>query len=302
MTTASNITFAEFREVLSSSWQGLEDKPEETPEGTLRALWFLAAGDPRTIKGAASAELPTLDSAAQANLEALVNDRLNGVPLAHLTGRQSFMGIEMLAGPEALVPRKETELLGNASLSILNRLADQRSSVRLVDLCTGSGNLALALAYNVPCCRVFGSDLSPDAVQLARRNAQYLNLENRVEFREGDLFAAFDSERFRGQLDMVVCNPPYISSGKVRKMPQEISEYEPKMAFDGGPFGLTIILQLIREAFWFLKPNSWLCFEVGSGQGEFIVSKLRNYHQYQEVRRVCSMEGDIRALLARTSE
>jgi len=285
---------------IAASWQGLEDKPEETPEGTVRALWCLAAGDRRCIERAAGAELAPLSNAEWIRLHELVEERIAGVPLAHLTRRQQFMGIEMLSGPEALIPRKETEVLGRAALRKLDELIVERGSAMVIDLCTGAGNLALALAHHASHCRVFGSDLAPEAVALAQRNARHLGLEDRVEFREGDLFAPFETSEFIGQVDIVVCNPPYISSAKVEAMPDEISAHEPRLAFDGGPFGINFMLRLVRDAHRFLRPDSWLCFEVGLGQGEAMGAKCAAVGHYRSVEYVRNSDGEIRTVLART--
>lgn len=292
--------FDDLADRIAASWQGLEDKPEETPEGTVRALWCLAAGDRRCIERAAGAELAPLSNAEWIRLHELVGERITGVPLAHLTGRQQFMGIEMLSGPEALIPRKETEILGRAALQKVEELIRERGSAMVIDLCTGAGNLALALAYHADGCRAFGSDLSRDAVELARRNAKHLGLQERVEFRQGDFTAPFESAQFLGQVDIVVCNPPYISSAKVGVMPGEICNHEPALAFDGGPFGVSFLLRLVRDVHQFLRPRSWLCFEVGLGQGEAMEAKCKGMGHYDTVQRVCDDQGQIRAILAQT--
>ena len=294
-------TFKDHLAKLTNSWQGLPDKPEENPEETLRALWCLAAGDPRCIERAAQIALPPLTETEWIHLNELIEMRMAGVPLAHLTGRQQFMGIEMLVGPEALIPRKETEILGSAALEKLEQLILERGSALVIDLCTGAGNLALALAHQARGCRVFGSDLSPDAVGLARRNSLHLRLQDRVKFWEGDSFAPFESAEFVGQADMVVCNPPYISSAKVEDMPDEISGYEPRLAFDGGPFGVNFMIRLVRDAHQFLKPAAWLCFEVGLGQGRAMEAKCRAAGHYRNVETVENTEGQIRAILAQTA-
>src|SRR4030067_3596552 len=148
------------------------------------------------------------------------------------------MGLELLAGRGALIPRLETEWRGHAALETLQMLAREREVPTVVDVCTGSGNLALALAHYEPKARVFASDLSGEAVTLAKRNAQHLGLGNRMEVREGDLLAPFDEPVFHANVDLLVCNPPYISSRKVDTMPNEILEFEPRLAFDGRPLGL----------------------------------------------------------------
>jgi len=277
----------------------LPDKPEDTPVAAARALWC-RAGEVRVSPVAALEQLlPALDAAQQARFAALVQQRLGGVPLAHLTERQRFMGLEMLAGPGALIPRHETELLAGAAASLLEEAARHREGVLAVDVCTGSGNVALAMAARVPGARVHAADLSADAVALARRNAEHLGLQQRVTLHEGDLLAPFDTPAFVGQVDVLTCNPPYISSARVPAMAAEIASHEPALAFDGGPLGIRILQRLLREGPRFLRPGGWLAFEVGAGQGGGVVRKLSADAGFSEVRTVCDAAGEIRAVLAR---
>lgn len=284
---------------ISNSRTYLADKPEESPESALRALWFLAAGDPRAVERCLDDKLPTLSKESEIRLRNFFREHLQGMPLAHITGRQQFMGIEMLVGPEALIPRKETEILGTAVLKILRVIVSELGQANVIDLCTGSGNLALALAYHEPNCRIFAADLSPDAVSLAQRNAIHLSLQDRVTFSVGDLFAPFDSEHFVGLTDLVVCNPPYITSQRVSEMPSEVSNHEPRLAFDGGPLGLSIVLRLISEAPKYLKHGGWLGFEVGLGQAKFIRQRLERNNEYGEIQTLSDKDGNERVLLAR---
>jgi release factor glutamine methyltransferase len=271
----------------------LPDKPEETPEASLRALWLVAAGRPMSVVAAASADLPSLDESAVARLDELVERRIAGIPLAHLTGRQRFLDLELLAGAEALVPRRETELLAEAAIEC----AREAEAPTLVDVCTGSGNVALALARHVPGARVFGADLSMEALTLARRNAERMGLA--VEFRQGDLLAPFESDEFVGRIDVLTCNPPYISSSKVGQMAEEIAGHEPRLAFDGGPLGVTILMRLVQEAPRFVKPGGWLAFEVGLGQGAALVRRLKGNAAFRDVREIADENGAVRAILVR---
>ena len=284
---------------LAERLQTLPDKPDETPVATLRALWHRAAGQALSVELAQQTALPALDEAAAARLTELMSQRLDGVPLAHLTERQHFMGLELLAGTGALIPRHETELLGHAALAILRDRAAAQDEVTLIDACTGSGNLALALAHHEPRAQVFAADLSAEAVDLARRNARHLGLDGRVELRVGDLLAPFDEARFHGAVDLLVCNPPYISSPKVATMPGEISDHEPRLAFDGGPLGVRILQRLIRESPRYLKPGGWLAFEVGHGQGPAVLKRLGAQHDFDRTDSVVDAAGEIRVVLGR---
>jgi len=290
--------FDDLRSELAAGMIQLPDKPEESVDSSLRALWQTATGHPMSVERAALAPLPQLDSQGIARLRELIAQRLAGIPLGHLTGRQHFMGLEMLCGPEALIPRRETELLGRGALESLKSLTADGGAVRVVDVCTGSGNLALALATHVPSAHVYAADLSMDAIDLAQRNADFLGLAARVEFRSGDLLAPFDEPVFLGHVDLLVCNPPYISSKKVDTMHEEIIGHEPRLAFDGGPLGIRIVERLIREAPRFLRPGGVLAFEVGLGQGPAIVKRMAKIPAYGDLRTIQDELGEVRAIVA----
>ena len=136
---------------------------------------------------------------------------------------------------------------------------------------------------------------------LARRNVEHTELGARIEIRQGDLLAPFESAPFLGRCDLVSCNPPYISAGKVKAMHPEISLFEPEAAFNGGAFGVSVLMKLMREAPRFLKPASWLGFEVGSGQGPAIARQLEKNPAYAAVETFTDAAGEIRAILARSA-
>src|SRR5439155_26689169 len=147
MQVHASTTFSDLRQGVERFWTPLRDKPEETPERLLCALWSTACGAPVSADRAAHGSLPALDAAGLERLRELVERKKAGVPLAHLTERQTFLGLELLAGPEALIPRKETEILGRAALAKIGCMARKRGELLVVDVCTGSGNLAVAYAY-----------------------------------------------------------------------------------------------------------------------------------------------------------
>jgi len=243
--------------------------------------------------------LPSLSEAQSRALGDLLARRLQGEPLSHLTGRQRFMGLEMLASPDALVPRKETQLLAAAAIALVRQLDEREAPARVLDVCTGSGNVALAIASQCARAMVAAADLSEQAVALARRNALHLGLEGRVEFRAGDLLQPFGGSQFGGSIDVLSCNPPYISSAKVKRLPAEIAAHEPAMAFDGGPLGIGILMRLVKEAPAVLRPGGWLVFEVGLGQGPSLVKMLSRMPAYQAVETSLDKDSDIRVIMAR---
>ena len=294
-----SVLYEELLERLAMGLKTLPDKPEETPDSTLRGLWHAAAGAPMSAELACVSVLPVLDRSGESRLRAMVEQRLGGMPLAHINGRQRFMNMEMLAGPEALVPRKETELLARAAVDIASKMVNQQRSTTMVDVCTGSGNVALAVAHHVPGVCVFGADISDAAVDLARLNARHLSLDGRAKFSVGDLLAPFDTAEFHGTVDLLTCNPPYISSAKVKQLPSEIAAYEPLAAFDGGQFGVAIIIRLIQDAPRFLRKGGWLATEIGLGQGPILAKQLKKNSAFAEVRTVQDNAGSIRVILAR---
>ncbi len=286
--------------LLEAALNVLPDKPEETSDSTLRALWFASLGRPLSAEAALIEPLPSLDAIARSRLDALIEQRLAGTPLAHLTGRQRFMGLEMLADPGALVPRRETELLARTAIELARNIAAQQGALRVADACTGSGNVALAIAAHVPQARVTGSDLSEDAVALAARNAAHLDLVDRVDFIAGDLLDPFAA--LAGTLDLLTCNPPYISSARVPQMAAEISGHEPALAFDGGPFGVAILMRLLEGAPRLLRAGGWLVFEIGLGQGPGLVKRLTAAPAFDTVRAIEDEAGAIRAIAARRAD
>lgn len=288
--------YGELTRVLTSELAALPDKPDETPETTLRCLWAKAAGAPLAFSQVGSFDPPELTPDQIRDLRDLVSRRLEGVPLAHLTGRQDFMDVVLLATRAALVPRKETEILGWAALDKIR--AGDTATPLVIDLCTGCGNVALGCAVHAPSARVLGSDLSEQAVELAKRNAEFVGRPD-VTFLAGDLSEPFLTDEFLGKVDVLTCNPPYISSAQVDEMHEEIRGHEPRLAFDGGPFGIRILQRLLKDAPRLLTSGGWFLFEVGLGQGPPMQKKLERIEEFTEVESFTDHAGEVRALAAR---
>jgi len=293
--------FSKISEDLKEKIHFLEDKPEETVETTLKALWLTASGLPVSAEGSLSIPIPDLTEEQTKDLYRLIALRLNNTPLAHITNRQSFMGIELLSDKRALIPRKETEILGKKALELANMLTGSRGKINIIDACCGSGNLGLAVACFNPDCNVYATDLSREAVDLTQDNISFLNLNMRVQVKQGDLLSAFETDEFLGKIDLIICNPPYILSSKVQKMDTEISSNEPVLAFDGGMLGIKIIQKLIAEAPKFLRSEGWLVFEVGAGQGDFIIKLCEKSQSYKKIESVSDQAGNIRVIVANKS-
>jgi release factor glutamine methyltransferase len=202
-----------------------------------------------------------------------------------------FMDVELLVERGVLVPRDETALLGNTALALLE------DGSRVIDMCCGSGNLACALASRLPRARAWASDLTDSCVSLASKNAQFTGVANRVTVVQGDLFSGLAG--LEGTIDLVVCNPPYISQAKLAGERAALLESEPREAFDGGPYGLSIHQRVVKEALPFLKPGGWLLFEIGLGQDRQVKMLFERTRAYQDLRTVANAAGEVRVVGAR---
>lgn len=228
----------------------------------------------------------------------LQRDNLPDVSLANspLPRLVRFMDIEIELAPDVLVPREETELLGR---NAVQRLRDRTGPVMVIDMCCGSGNLALGIAAALPLAQVLGADLTDSTVALARRNVGLLSLQQRVSIRQGDLFAALEGDGLEGEIDMIVCNPPYISTSRLEGDSAHLLDSEPREAFDGGPYGISIHQRLIRDAVAFLKPGGWLLFEFGEGQDRQAAALLSRAKAYEPVSFAHDAQGKPRVAIVR---
>ncbi len=199
---------------------------------------------------------------------ALIERRLSGEPTQYLTGRREFYGRTFAVDPRVLIPRPETELLVEAIL----REVPKDAPSRLLDLCTGSGCVALSLAAERPQASVWATDLSPEACSLARQNAEALGVGARVTLREGDLFAPVPPD---AKFDAIASNPPYIPTEQIAGLSEEVRK-EPRLALDGGADGLDLIRRIAAAAPGFLKPGGQLALEIAEDQGVRVADLLKD--------------------------
>ena len=277
----------------------LPDKKEENAHNTLSALWHTAAGNRVSVITAKKLELPLLVAAQIIMLENMINSRLAGVPLAHLTERQHFMGLDYILNVGHYIPRGETELLVRAAIDLLLSEFSIQLSVKVIDACTGIGTVALAIAHYCKNTVVFGTDIYEPAILATNVNALQFGLKGKSTFYLASMFDPFDALDADNKADLIVSAPPYISTGKVKQMAQEISDHEPKEAFDAGPFGLSIFNKLITESPDHLSKKGYLMFECGVGQGEYLAKRIRSNAAYSEVTEICDDNGIVRVLKAK---
>lgn len=210
-----------------------------------------------------------------ATFRALISRRLSGEPTQYLTGSREFYGRAFRVDARVLIPRPETELLVEMALDGLPKDAPSR----VVDLCTGSGCIAVTIAAERPLASVWATDLSPDACAVAKENAERLDVAARVTVLAGDLFAPLPAD---ARFDLVVSNPPYIASAQIPGLQTEVQK-EPHLALDGGLDGLVLIRRIIGDARGRLNPGGLLAMEIGEDQGEAVRALLESAG-YTQVR------------------
>ncbi len=212
-----------------------------------------------------------LNEAASTDWEALVSRRTNGDPIAYLLGKKGFHNIELLVAPGVLIPRPETELLVDIALGEIAKL---NQPTLILDLGTGSGAIALAIASAAPLATVIATDQSPEALGIARQNAQLLDLHNQVEFAQGSWYEALDN---RSLFDVIVSNPPYIANLDPH-LTQGDLRFEPLSALTDYASGLSCLEAIIAGVDQCLKPGGLIAVEHGFDQSEAVVQLMQVAH------------------------
>jgi len=204
------------------------------------------------------------------------------------------MGTDIEVGPGVLVPREETELLGRTSLNLIAAL----EAPVVIDMCCGSGNVGLGILGRRPDIRLYGADLTPEAVVWARRNVARIDQAGRATYEQGDMFEALAAHQLEGRADLIACNPPYISTHKLETERAYLLEAEPREAFDAGPYGIAIHQRLIADASRYLKSGGWLVFEFGAGQERQMRALLTRARAYGQPTFYSDPSGVLRVVAA----
>jgi release factor glutamine methyltransferase len=241
--------------------------------------------------------LTNLDAQAspesQSAFDKLIARRRSGEPIQYITGTAEFFGLPFAVSPHVLVPRPETEHL----VEEVALLASAFKRPTIADIGTGSGAIAIALAHSLPDARIFATDLSPDALSIARTNAAQNHVSDRISFFEGDLLAPLAGNTF----SIIASNPPYIPLSDFQSLSVEVREFEPHAALFAGEDGLAIYRRLIPAAYELLLPGGWLVMEIGFGQEAAIRESLVS-NGYIDVHSVPDYQGIPRVAAGRRGE
>jgi release factor glutamine methyltransferase len=229
----------------------------------------------------------------QAAYDALILRRAANEPIQYIAGEQEFYGLALRVTPAVMIPRPETEILVEAVLGEVKR-AGQQSALCILDVGTGSGAIAIALAHNLPSARITAVDLSGTALEVAVVNTARHQLMDRIQFIESDLLEGLASDGL--PFDVIVSNPPYVPANDRASLHPQVRDYEPGVALFAGADGLDIYRRLIPQARAALLPNGLLALEIGHGQREAIASLLSGWN---EVRFVDDLQQIARIAVAR---
>lgn len=222
----------------------------------------------------------------------LVQRRGSGCPAAYLVGAKEFYGLRMELSEATLIPRPETELLVMTALDF----ARQEAAGRFLDLGTGCGAIAVALAHELPQACGVAVDICPEALEVARRNAQAHGVADRIEFIESDLF---DRIPPGPPFDLIVSNPPYVAGPELDGLPIEVRQFEPRKALDGGPSGLDVLRRLVPQVPGFLRSGGLLVLEIAAAREQAVLALLQQEPMFEPAGSVRDLAGLPRVVSAR---
>lgn len=220
------------------------------------------------------------------NIEKLTN----GVPLQHITHHQEFMKMDFYVDENVLIPRPDTEILVEEAIKIAKKM----NQPKILDLCTGSGAIAISIAKDVPDAEVYAIDISSKAIEVAERNAKELGAK--VKFIKSNLFNKMDKIKF----DIIVSNPPYIKKDIINSLSKEVQK-EPELALDGGIDGLDFYRKITGQAIDYLKLGSYLCFEIGYDQKDEVLDIIKKQEHYSNIYCKKDLGGNDRVIVTQVN-
>ena len=240
-------------------------------------------------------DLKQLDCKQEKEYFLKIKKILENNPIEYITNKKEFMNLELYVNQDVLIPRQDTEILVEEVINILQNI--KAENIQILDMCTGSGAIAIALAKNVEKCIVDAADISSGALEVVRKNVIKNQVEDKINIINSDLFSKVPNKKY----NLIVSNPPYIERNVIENLDKQVQK-EPIIALDGGEDGLDFYKKIINEASSYLESNGYLCFEIGYNQKNEVQNLLSNSGKYQNIYCKKDLCGNDRVVIAKKSE
>ncbi len=275
-------------ELLNWSTQYLRDHQIENPR--LNAELLLARSLNLSREGLYMRLHDRVVEPEQRELTKLLERRISGEPLQYILEHQEFWSLDFKIDSRVLIPRPETELLVEQSLLIISEGSLNRV-LSVLEIGTGSGAIAIALAKEVRNMAVVATDISMEALALAKENARDAGVQDQIDFVNGDLFGPLHPRKGRAAFDLIISNPPYITRGKIDTLAREVKNHEPRLALDGGEDGLDFYRLIIPEGGAYLRQGGWLLVEVALGQSGMVSEMIETSGDFLDPESISDLSG-----------
>ncbi len=276
------------RETIKQGMIDLKTNGIEEPKLKARLLLQFILNKPRQYLLVYDNE--TVGLRHEVNYFKAIKKLIKGIPIQHITHMQEFMKMNFYVDENVLIPRQDTEVLVEEVISIANKI----NAKKILDLCTGSGAIAVSLAKYIEKSKITAVDISKKALNIAKINAKNNEVENQITFIESDLFKNIP----KGKYDIIVSNPPYIKKDIIRTLNKDVQK-EPKIALDGGYDGLEFYRKIIYKAYEYLKFNGYLCLEIGYDQKKEVIELIENEEKYINTYSKKDLYGNDRVIITK---
>jgi release factor glutamine methyltransferase len=281
----------QLRDALSEAVEMLERNDVGSPRMNAEVLLMLTLNCDRTfLFGHPERELSEDEETRYASY---IRERARGVPSQYITGHQEFWGLDFIVTPAVLIPRPETEHIVEVVKELAGLMEFSGRRPKLIDVGTGSGAIAIALAKELPAAEVMAVDLSAEALEVTKLNAVRLEVADRVRIAKSDVMAEVERD---GSFDFVASNPPYVALSEADKVQDVVKKFEPKMAVFAGEHGFDVIDRLIPQAHEALRPGGYLVMEIGYSMSQATMDRLADW---EDVHAVPDLAGIPRVVVAR---
>jgi release factor glutamine methyltransferase len=275
----------QIQEILSSTIKQLNSNNVEEPNNKAKRLLAFVLNVPKEFL--IINDNKELNKKQEVKYKKCIERLIKGEPIQYIIGKQEFMGIDLIVTNDVLIPQPDTEILVEETIKV----AKQYDKPKILDLCTGSGAIAIAIKKYIPEAEIVASDLSSKALRIANNNDR----TKKIRFILSDLF-----ENINEKFDIIVSNPPYIKTEEIKTLSKEVQN-EPLMALDGGQDGLYFYEKIIKQANSYLNQNSYLCLEIGENQKNEIIKKIQYNGKYTNIQTYKDLGGNDRVITCKKS-